>query len=186
MKKNLKRFVALALSATLALAPVVTYASEEITEEVVWEETANDAGEEQSSGEEASEEQLYSDDQSYSGETTVDEPEVVGFEENEEDNASDETYYAFSDVVNEDASEDNEVDFVTEEEYYAENQDIYEAINEEQTATDEAALFGYETVSDDGSVVDEQTASEEVALDNNDMRVKSPSQNWLQALENFI
>ena len=50
MKKNLKRFIALALSATLALAPVVTYAGEEISEEVVWEE---EQSEEQSYGDEA-------------------------------------------------------------------------------------------------------------------------------------
>ena len=43
MKKNLlKKVLALALSATMALTPVVSYAGEEVIEEVVWEETAND------------------------------------------------------------------------------------------------------------------------------------------------
>ena len=70
MKKNLlKKVLALALSATMALAPVVSYAGDfEITEEVVWGN--NDQSEEQS---------YAGGEQSYSG----DEVEESVFEEDE-------------------------------------------------------------------------------------------------------
>jgi hypothetical protein len=68
MKKNLlKKVLALTLSTTMVFAPVVSYAGDEITEEVVWEETIGDenqnVGEEENYGEEAGIEessQLYS------------------------------------------------------------------------------------------------------------------------------
>ena len=163
MKKNLKRFVALALSATLALAPVVSYAGEEITEEVVWEETAGDGeSEQQNYGEEAGIEendQLYSDEQGYSDDVSTEE---TVFEENEEDSASDETYYAFTEEITESLNEEGA--FVTEEEYYA-DESVSEDDIIEDVATEDAALLevGLDELIEESGVVDEQAVSEEVA-----------------------
>ena len=191
MKKNLlKKVLALALSATMALTPVVSYAGEEVVEEVVWEETAQD--EVQDSGEEASEEQLYSDEQSFSGDEQSDSEETVGFEENEEDNATDETYYAFEEELTEEESDD-EIGFVSEEDYYANTQDVLDTISEEaieeELADTDISLFGNEEISDeviDGSVLlGSQFATEEESFNNDIVVIETKNNSETESYTSF-